>query len=117
MRNDRPNVIVEKCVAFSIRLIRYCEVLEGNRKYVVARQLLRAGTSIGANVFEAQNAESKLDFIHKMKIAAKECSETMYWFRLCKAIDDYGFDEELEKELEVILQILSKIISSAKRKY
>lgn len=116
MRNDRPNVIVDKCVSFSIRLIHYCEVLELSRKYVVARQLLRAGTSIGANVCEAQNAESRPDFIHKMKIAAKECSETMYWFRLCKEIDSYVFDEELEKELEVILRLLSKIISSAKGK-
>ena len=117
MRNDKPNLIVESCVAFSIRLIRYCEMLESKKKFVIARQLLRSGTSIGANVFEAQNAESKIDFIHKMKIAAKECSQTKYWLELCKAIDSYSFDKGLETDLEVILKILSKIISSSKNNY
>lgn len=79
MRNDRKNVIVEKSVLFSISIIQFTEVLEHNRKFVIAKQLLRSGTSIGANIFEAQNAESRTDFIHKMKIAAKEASETMYW--------------------------------------
>ena len=77
MRNDKENVIVNKCLDFSVNLITFCESLEKNRKYVIGRQLLRSGTSIGANVFEAQNAESKPDFIHKMKIAAKEASETI----------------------------------------
>ena len=78
MLNDKENVIVEKTINFSLSIIRFCEVLEQERKYVIAKQLLRSGTSIGANVFEAQNAESKADFIHKMKIAAKEASETLY---------------------------------------
>ena len=78
MRNDKPNVIVDKPIAFSLALINYCEALERDKKFVISRQLLRSSTSIGANVFEAQNAESKADFIHKMKIAAKEASETLY---------------------------------------
>ena len=64
---------------FSLLDIEYCELLESQRKYVLARQLLKAGTSIGANAMEAQNAESKADFIHKIKIAAKEADETQYW--------------------------------------
>ena len=78
MRNDKDNVIVNKTIEFSLAIIKYCDALEKARKYVISKQLLRSATSIGANVFEAQNAESKADFIHKMKIAAKETSETLY---------------------------------------
>ena len=67
----------------SVMLRQQRESLEEQRKYVIARQLLRSGTSIGANVHEAQNAESKSDFIHKFKIAAKEVEETKYWLLLC----------------------------------
>lgn len=116
MRNDRENVIVKKAINFSIAVIRYCEVLEQSRKYVIARQLLRSATSIGANVFEAQNAESKADFIHKMKIAAKEASETLYWFILCEKSEGYQFDSTLRAELDEIIRLLSRIISSAKAK-
>ena len=79
MRNDKENIIVEKSFQFALEVVIYCEILEENRKYVLSRQLLRAGTSIGANVREAQNAESKADFIHKIKLAAKEADETEYW--------------------------------------
>ena len=89
MRNDKPNIIVDKTIDFSLLIIRYCEVLENQKKYIIARQLLRSATSIGANVFEAQNAESKADFIHKMKIAAKEADETEYWLLLCKNSKNY----------------------------
>ena len=78
MRNDKDNVIVNKTIEFSLAVIQYCDLLEQRKKFVIAKQLLRSATSIGANVFEAQNAESKADFIHKMKIAAKETSETLY---------------------------------------
>jgi four helix bundle protein len=83
MRNDKQNVIVEKTFSFALKVIEFCEILEEKKKYVIARQLLKSGTSIGANVREAQNAESKADFIHKIKIAAKEADETEYWLLLC----------------------------------
>ena len=94
MRDDRENVIVEKSVNFSLSVIKYCEVLEQDRKWVIARQLLRSGTSIGANIFEAQNAESRVDFIHKLKIAAKEASETLYWLILCERSNFYRFEKQ-----------------------
>ena len=72
MRNDKDNVIVSKSFQFALDIVQFCELLEENRKYLISRQLLKSGTSIGSNVREAQNAESKADFIHKMKIAAKE---------------------------------------------
>ena len=116
MRNDKENVIVDKTIDFSLAIIKYCEVLEQGKKYVIARQLLRSATSIGANVFEAQNAESKADFIHKMKIAAKEASETFYWLILCERSATYQFDKRLKENLDEIIRILSKIISSSKGK-
>jgi len=116
MRNDKDNVIVNKTIDFSLVIINYCEALEQDRKYVIARQLLRSASSIGANVFEAQNAESKADFIHKMKIAAKEASETLYWLILCERSERYRFDTRLRNDLDEIIKILSKIISSSKGK-
>ena len=65
MRNDKKNIIVEKSFQFALKIVLYCELLEDKKKFVLSRQLLRSGTSIGANVREAQNAESKADFIHK----------------------------------------------------
>ena len=114
MRNDKKNVIVEKSVLFSLSIIRFTEVLEQERKYVIAKQLLRCGTSIGANIFEAQNAESKADFIHKMKIAAKEASETAYWLLLCEKSESYPFDPVLSDNLAEIIRILSRIIATSK---
>ncbi|WP_420387030.1 four helix bundle protein [Roseivirga sp.] len=67
MRNDKPNLIVELTFQFSIDLIPFVELLESQKKYVIAKQLLASGTSIGANTREAQNAESKRDFVHKLK--------------------------------------------------
>jgi four helix bundle protein len=116
VRNDRQNIIVEKVIDFSLSIIRYCEVLNQDRKYVIAKQLLKSGTSIGANVFEAQNAESRNDFIHKMKIAAKEASETSYWLTLCERSEYYRFDKDLKEKLEQITMILSRIIASSKNK-
>lgn len=114
MGNDKPNIIIEKTVDFSLAIIKYCEQLENDKKFVIARQLLRSSTSIGANVFEAQNAESKADFIHKMKIGAKEASEALYWLILCERSESYRFDKKLTEDLNDIIKILSKIISSAK---
>jgi four helix bundle protein len=114
MRNDRHNIIVEKSIAFSLKIIQYAEVLERRRKFVIANQLLKSGTSIGANLFEAQNAESKTDFIHKMKLSAKEASETLYWLILFERSAEYFFEKTLKEDLEQLIRILSKIISSSK---
>ena len=73
------NVIVDKTFDFAVKIIEYCELLESHKKFVISNQLLKSGTSIGANVSEAQNAESRADFIHKIKLAAKEANETNYW--------------------------------------
>jgi four helix bundle protein len=116
MRNDKDNLIVTLTFDFALQTIAYCEVLEEQRRYVVARQLLKSSTSIGANVREAQNAESKTDFIHKMKIAAKEADESAYWLALCQAADAYPNCEHLIQHIESIIRVLSKIIATAKQK-
>lgn len=102
MRDDKYNAIVELSFQFSLKIIEYIELLEAKRKYVVAMQLLKSGTSIGANVREAQNAESKDDFIHKMKLAAKEADESMYWLLLCKSSGSYPPPSKLIPDLTVI---------------
>jgi four helix bundle protein len=114
MRNDKENIIVEKSFQFALNIIEFCEILESKKKFIIAKQLLKSGTSIGANVREAQNAESKADFIHKMKIAAKEADETEYWLLLCKYAPSYPTNEILLNELNELLEILGKIISSSK---
>ena len=115
MRNDRENVIVDLTFQFALKMIAFTEKLEEERKYVISRQLLQSGTSIGANVREAQNAESKADFIHKLKISAKEADETQYWLGLCQHAESYPFDASLMDDIEVIIKVLSKIIASSKR--
>lgn len=114
--NDKykGNIILVKSFNFAIKVIQYAEILEERRKFVLARQIIKCGTSIGANIKEAQNAESKADFIHKMKIAAKEADETEYWLFLCEAIKSYPDCKELLYELFEILKILNKIIATSK---
>ena len=114
MQTNKENLIVDLTFDFALKVIKYVELLERNHKYVIARQLLKSGTSIGANVREAQNAESKIDFIHKFKIAAKETDETEYWLLLCKESDGYDNCDELLEKCTSIAKVLSKIISSAK---
>ncbi len=116
MRNDKPNLIVDKTLKFSLKVMDFVEILDKQRKYVFANQILKSGTSIGANVREYQNAESKADFIHKMKIAAKEADETEYWLILCSLNNNYPDNPELLSEVKEIILILSKIISSSKNK-
>ncbi len=112
---NKENAVVQKSVEFAIRIVEYCEVLEEKRKYVIATQLLKAGTSIGANIHEAQNAESRADFIHKMKIAVKELEETKYWLVLCERAESYPFDMLLKENIEELGLIMYKIISTSKK--
>lgn len=114
MRNDKENIIIKRSLEFALEIIEYSEILEEHKKYIIARQLLRSGTSIGSNIREAQNAESKADFIHKMKLAAKEADETEYWLMLCNMSKNYPKNESLSDKLQSIINIVSKIISTSK---
>ncbi len=109
------NLILDLSLQFALEIIEYTEVLENNRKYVIANQLLKSGTSIGANIREAQSAETKADFIHKLKIADKEVNETEYWLVLCNMAEKYPSPtQEMIEHLKSIKNILSKIIISSK---
>jgi four helix bundle protein len=112
--NKEKNLIVELSFNFALKVIKFTDLLEKGHKFVVANQLLKSATSIGANVREAQNAESKTDFIHKMKIAAKEADETEYWLQLCDKSDGYPDCRELLADCTSIIKVLSKIIASSK---
>ena len=88
-RNDKKNLIVDLTFNFGLKIIAFSEGLRELKKYEMASQVFRSGTSIGANIREAQNAESKNDFIHKFKIAAKEADELEYWLQLCNESQFY----------------------------
>jgi four helix bundle protein len=110
------NPLLKHSFEFALMVINYCEELQRHKHFIVSNQMLRAGTSIGANVMEAQSPESKADFIHKMKIAAKEAEETQYWLLICSQVRFYPDCNKLFSKLEEIQKLLGKIISSAKRK-
>lgn len=78
--------------------------------------MLKLGTSIGANIHEALNSESRADFIHKVKIAAKEVEETKNWLVLCKQAESYPFNQDLENQINEIALIIYKILSRSKKK-
>lgn len=113
---EQKNVIIEKSLDFSIEVVKFCALLDSKRKYVVSKQLLRSGTSIGANVFEAQHAESKADFLHKMKVAVKEANETLYWLLICEKSESYPADSSLKEKTGELIRIISRIILSSKGK-
>lgn len=109
------NPAKEKSIEFALFIIEYCEILKEKRKYVISKQLLKAGTSIGASIHEAQNAESKLDFIHKIKIATKELEETKYWLILCNKSKSYPNDKfNLTEKVNELGLILYKILNTTR---
>jgi four helix bundle protein len=115
MKDD--NVIVEKSYAFAVRIVRlYCWLSTKKKEFVLSRQLLRCGTSIGANVEESIGGQSRSDFLAKISIAYKETRETCYWLRLLR---DTGFltkaqFESLFADCEELLRIIGKIQRSTK---
>lgn len=117
MRDDRKNIIVDKTFEFALKVISFSEDLRDSKKFELASQFFKSGTSIGANIREAQNAESSADFIHKFKIAAKEADECYYWLELCEKSQILPKPPEILKEqLQDIIRIISKIISSSKKR-
>ncbi|GMN07771.1 hypothetical protein MTsPCn5_31600 [Croceitalea sp. MTPC5] len=111
----KNNPVVDKSIGFALMISKFCELLEEHKKYVVARQLLKSGTSIGANIHEAQNAETRIDFIHKMKIALKELEETKYWLTLCERSESYPFNTRLKTSVNELGLIMYKIVSTSKK--
>lgn len=112
------NVVAEKSKNFAVRIVRFYKYLCSERKeFVLSKQILRSGTSIGANVRESRNAQSKADFINKMSIALKEADETAYWLELLKEseIIDHKQFQTLYDDVDELIRLLTSIIKTAKR--
>ena len=108
----KENIILKKSLAFSVRIVNLHRYLSDcKREYIISRQICKSGTSIGANIAEAQRAQSTADFVSKMKIALKEANETQYWLQLLHETS-YITDKEfssLHGDLEELLRILTAI--------
>ena len=106
--------IQDKSFHFAIRIVRLCKLLRTERgEYTLSKQLLRSGTSIGANISEAQNAQSRADFVSKLNIALKETTESKYWLRLLHATD-YLTNEEFHSVYTDCSEIEKILVSSIK---
>ncbi len=122
MNNQKKedSIISKKSYAFALKTVNlYKQLIEKKREFVLSKQVLRSGTSIGANVNEGISAQSKRDFVHKLSIALKEARETSYWLNLLKD-SDYITGEEfqvLSNDCLEIQKILSSIILTMKQKY
>lgn len=112
------NFLKDKSFALAIRSVKMYKFLAENKKeFVLSKQILRSGTSVGANVREAQNAESKMDFVHKLAIAQKECDESLYWMELLVATDyisEESFKSIYAEGNEVLKIIKSSILTTKK---
>jgi len=115
---DAVNCVQRKSFEFAVRVVRLCKYLTKEQKeYVLSKQLLRSGTSIGANVNEAQAAQSKADFTAKMSIASKEARETGYWLALLCETEYLDLTQEhvasLLGQSEELIKILTSIVKTS----
>ena len=114
----KENIIKNKSFDFALRIVKLYQYLsEQKKEFVLSKQLLRSGTSIGANIREADQAESKADFIHKLSISLKEANESEYWIEL---LYKSGYMEEthfisIQTDLKELLKLLTSIIKSSKK--
>jgi len=115
----KTNEILDLSFNFALDIIELTKYLKMNKEFVISNQLLKSGTSIGANVSEAQAAQSAKDFIAKMSIASKEARETEYWIRLLdksKTIDSYKNKSKLFDQIHSIIKLLTSIIKTTQEK-
>ncbi len=119
MRKEKGGVVAQKSKAYAKASLKVgCEIQRTHKEYVASNQWMRSSTSIGANVVESQEAVSKRDFIYKLAIAQKECSESIYWLELlyeCDLIEEDQF-RTLEYKARELIRILTSIIKTTKRK-
>ena len=114
---SQENTIQEKSLQFAVRIVKFCRYLRNEKhEYDLASQLLRCGTSIGANISESKNAQSRNDFINKLNIALKESDETEYWLKVLyrsDVIDERSFIS-MQKDCVEIIRLLTSIIRTSK---
>ena len=115
----KDNILYTKSIAFAIRCVNlYKHLTTEKKEFVLSKQLLRSGTSVGANIRESRNAQSPADFINKLSIALKEADETQYWFELLHHTD-FITDEEftsINADVDELISILTSVIKKAKTK-
>jgi four helix bundle protein len=112
----KSNLIVDKSFDFALRIIKlYRYLVEEKKEYVLSKQVLRSGTSIGANIHEAVEAQSKADFIHKMSISLKEARETEYWLKLLIASEHIDNSGSILEDITELIKILTSIIKTSKK--
>jgi len=118
INRKKDNIVMDKSYAFALRIIKLYKYLVAEQKeYVLSKQILRSGTSVGALIKEAEHAQSKADFINKMNIALKEANETEYWLMLLRDseyISTKSFDSIYPDSVELI-KLLASIVKSSKR--
>jgi len=115
----KDNVIKTKSFLFAVRIVNLYKFLtEDKREFIISKQLLRSGTSIGANVREAEHAESKADFIHKLSVSLKEANETEYWLELLNETNYLSSSDyiSIQNDIKEILKLLTSIIKTSKQK-
>jgi four helix bundle protein len=119
MNEGKDNIIVQKSYAFALEVIKLYKLLVEKREYVLSKQILRSGTSIGANIHEAVASESKKDFVHKLGIAVKEARETSYWLNLLKDSEYVPLTEfeRMNNLCDELIRILNSIILTTKDRY
>ncbi len=113
---SKPNLIHQKSFLFALSTIETYKTLLKKNEYVLSKQLLRSGTSVGANIRESKNAESKKDFIHKLSISQKECDESIYWIELLFHSHYISKEKyfELHNQATTLLKLLKSIIITTK---
>lgn len=114
------NVIVDKSFAFAIRVVKmYQHITESKREFVLTKQVLRSGTSIGANVSKGTQGMSTRDFQHKLSIALKEAGETLYWLRLLNATGYLASNkfESISADCKELCKLLTSILKSSRTKH
>ena len=113
----KKNIIKDKTFKFAIRIVNLSKFLQNKKEFILSKQILRSGTSIGALIRESEHAESKADFIHKFAIAQKEANETEYWLELLfetKFVDNTVY-ESLKSDVIEIQKIIASIIISSRK--
>ena len=112
------NALSEKSLKFAVRIFKLAKHLDSKKEFIISNQILRSGTSIGANISEALYAESKLDYIHKYSIAQKECSETLYWLMILNETKILSTEEftSINDDCVELMKLLVKTLKTLKSK-
>jgi len=114
----KHNIIKDKTISFAVEIIKFSKILNQSKEFVISNQLKRSGTSIGAQIWEAEHAQSNADFIHKFSLAQKEANETIYWLEILHRINVINVQIicNLKNLVEEILRIITAIIKKCKSK-